>query len=173
LRHGHELQPELLKCCKARRFVRRTDVADGRDMVRIMYLAFLFAAVTSVAVAAKPQGTSVQGGTVRSVPEQYVGSWVCQTFRPGYNLFLPHSTNIVTTPSTVIVQKFSLRADGTYETANAMGHYSFDPATNVIMWLDGPHKEALTQTRLGKRKNGEASVGFVLNRRHYGCFKSK
>jgi hypothetical protein len=142
-------------------------------MVRFMCLVVLFTAVTGIAVAAKPQGTSVQCGTMRSVPEQYVGSWVCQTFRPGYNLFLPHSTNMATTPSTVIVQKFSLRADGIYETANAMGHYSFDPATNVITWLDGLHKEVLTQTRLGERKNGEASVGFVLNRRHYGCFKPK
>ena len=110
---------------------------------------------------------------MRSVPEQYVGSWVCQTLMPGYNLLLPNSTSMVTTPSTVIVQKFSLRADGTYKTANVTGHYSFDRATNAITWLDGPHKEALTRTRLGKRKNGASTVDFVLNRRYYGCFKAK
>lgn len=142
-------------------------------MVRIMYLAVLFCAVAGIAVAVKPQGISAQGGTMKSVPEQYVGNWVCQTVMPGYNLLLPNSTSMVTTPSTVIVQKFSLRGDGTYETASAKGHYSFDPAKNAIMWLDGPHKQALTKTRLGKRKSGESSVDFILNQRYYGCFKPK
>lgn len=141
-------------------------------MVRIACLVVLLGVLAGIAVAVNPQGTSAQGGTMRGVPEAYVGSWVCQTFQPGYNLMLPNSGTMVTTPSSVIVQKFSLRADGTYETPSARGHYSYDPGTNSIAWLDGPHK-ALTKTELSKRKNGESSVGFVMNRRYYGCFKPK
>jgi hypothetical protein len=141
------------------------------EMARTICLAALCSVAVGMALAAKPQEAAAQGGTAKGVPEPYVGSWVCQTFQPGYNLVMPHSATPVTTPSTVIVQKFSLRPDGTYETANVRGHYAFDPATNTIAWLDGPHKEALTQTRLGKSKKGESSIGFTSNRRHYGCFK--
>jgi len=117
--------------------------------------------------------------TRRSVPEPFVGSWVCQTVTPGYNLLLPSSdpsqplTNKATTPSTVIVQKFSLRTDGTYETPHASGRYSFDSAKNALAWLDGPLKETATQTQLGKRDDGAPKISFVQNRRYYGCFKPK
>jgi hypothetical protein len=143
--------------------------------------AALFGALTaaSISAAAVPQGTSARAGTMRSVPEPYVGNWVCQSIRPGYNLVLPSSdpsqpqTNRATTASTVVVQKFSLRADGTYQTANAAGHYSFDPATHTILWLDGPQKDTFTQTQLGKRDDGESKISLTLNRRYYGCFKPK
>jgi hypothetical protein len=142
-------------------------------MRKIMYLAVLLGTVATIAIAVKPQATTAQGGITRGVPEQYVGSWVCQSIMPGYNLMLPNSPTMVTTPSTVIVQKFSLQGDGTYQTPSAKGHYSFDPASSAIAWLDGPHKEALTKTRLGKSKKGEASVDFIANKRYYGCFQPK
>jgi hypothetical protein len=110
------------------------------------------------------------------VPGDYVGDWVCQTFTPGYNLVPPHAdlsqpqTNRVTTPATVQILKFSVRADGTYSTPNATGRYSFDQATGAVTWLDGPHQSTLTQTKLGKRDNGAPKMEFVAGKRRYGCF---
>lgn len=83
------------------------------------------------------------------------------------------STNRMSTPSTVVVLNFSLRADGTYEASNTKGHYAFDPATRAIIWLDGPHQKAITKTQIGSRENGAAKIGFVLNKRYYGCFMPK
>jgi hypothetical protein len=139
-------------------------------MVRTVFLAASLAVIANMAVGAQ--------GTTRGVPEPFVGDWVCQTATPGYNLLLPSSdpsqplTNKATTPPMVVVQKFSLRADGTYETPNAVGHYSFDPAKSTLAWLDGPHK-AVTKTELGKRDDGAPKMGFVANGRYYGCFKPK
>ncbi len=79
-------------------------------------------------------------------------------------------TNKSTTPSTVAVLKFSSRTDGTYETAAAKGHYSFDPKTKTLTWLDGPHERTLTKTELGDRENGAPKIGLVLNGQSYGCF---
>jgi hypothetical protein len=95
---------------------------------------------------------------------------------PGYNVLPPSAdmsqpmTNRWTTPPTVAVLKFSLRADGRYEATDAKGHYSLDPATRTITWLDGPYRQALTKTQAGKRDNGAPSLGFVMNKRYYGCF---
>jgi hypothetical protein len=139
-------------------------------MIRTLFFAASLAATASTVLLAQ--------GTTKTVPEQFVGDWVCQTATPGYNLLLPSSdpsqplTNKATTPPMVVVQKFSLRADGTYETPNAVGHYSFDPAKSTLAWLDGPHK-AVTKTELRKRDNGEPTMGFVANGRYYGCFKPK
>src|SRR5215510_5895118 len=60
----------------------------------------------------------------------------------------------MSTPSTVMIMKFVLKADGTYEASNTKGHYSFDSATNAITWLDGPHQKVITKTQIGKRENG-------------------
>jgi hypothetical protein len=140
-------------------------------MVRILVLAASFGSIASLAVGAQ--------GTARSVPEPFVGDWVCQSVAPGYNLLLPSSdpsqpqTNKATTPSMVIVQKFSLKADGTYATPSAVGHYAFDPAKSTVAWLDGPLKETATETKLGKRKDGAPSISFIQNKRYYGCFNPK
>lgn len=115
----------------------------------------------------------------QSAPGPYIGNWVCQSVRPGYNLTLPHSdpsqplTNKATTPATVIIQKFSLNPDGTYKTVQGAGRYHFDPATNRITWLDGPHKDALSKTEAGKRPDGASKISFTLNERYYGCYQPK
>jgi hypothetical protein len=78
----------------------------------------LFAFVVFVLSLASVQTTVAQDA--QRVPDEYVGDWVCQTFTPGYNLVPPHAdlsqplTNSVTTPATVQILKFSVRADGTY-----------------------------------------------------------
>jgi hypothetical protein len=113
---------------------------------------------------------------VKGVPTDYAGNWVCQTSMPGYNVQPPHAdpsqplTNKVTTPPSVQILKFSMRADGTYEAAGALGHYVFDRATSEIRWIDGPHQQAFTRTQLGRRDNGAPKMGFVFKQRYYGCF---
>ena len=115
----------------------------------------------------------------KSVPTEYVGDWVCQTFAPGYSIVPPHAdlsqpqTNRITTPATVQILKFSVRADGTYSTANANGRYSFNQATGAVTWIDGPHHETMTQTQLGKRDNGAPKMEFISGKRRYGCFSTQ
>ena len=76
------------------------------DIAKMLSVALALSAAAGFAIAAKPHGTTTQSATMRSVPEPYVGSWVCQTVTPGYNLLLPNSdpsqplTNKATTPST-------------------------------------------------------------------------
>jgi hypothetical protein len=137
-------------------------------MATLRFVAVLFvAAMSSVAL----------GST--GVPAQYAGNWTCQTFRPGYNLQLPSAdpsqplTNKSTTPATVTILKFSLNTDGTYETAAAKGHYTFDGKMKSITWLDGPHEKTVTKTELGNRDNGAPKIGLTMNQRYYGCFLSK
>jgi hypothetical protein len=148
-------------------------------MVRRFFILVLFGAVVSIAPVVKAQKGSAENQRAKGVPEQYAGNWVCQTYMPGYNILLPNAdmsqpqTNKTTTPSTVAVLKLSLRTDGVYEASNAKGHYSFDPATKAITWLDGPHQKSVTKTQIGKRENGAPKMGFVLNKRYYGCFLSK
>ena len=148
-------------------------------MVWRFFILVLFGAVVSVAPVVKAQEGSVENQRAKGVPEQYAGNWVCQTYMPGYNILLPSAdmsqpqTNKTTTPSTVAVLKFSLRTDGVYEASNAKGHYSFNPATKAITWLDGPHQKSITKTQIGKRENGAPKMGFVLNKRYYGRFMSK
>jgi hypothetical protein len=145
-------------------------------MGRRFFILVLFGAVVSVAPVVNAQKGSAENQRAKGVPEQYAGNWVCQTYVPGYNILLPNAdmsqpqTNKTTTPSTVAVLKFSLRTDGVYEASNAKGHYSFDPATNAITWLDGPHQKTITKTQIGKRESGAPKMGFVLNKRYYGCF---
>lgn len=139
-------------------------------MARQFFIPVLLGVVASIpAVASAQQG----------VPEQYAGNWVCQTFQPGYNVLPPNAdlsqpmTSKLTTPSSVAVLKFSIRTDGTYEAPNTRGHYAFDPETKAITWLDGLHHQSFTKTQVGKRENGAPKMGFVLNKRYYGCFLSK
>jgi hypothetical protein len=118
-------------------------------------------------------------GEPAGVPPQYAGNWVCQTFTPGYSIVPPPAdpsqpmTNKQTTPSTVAVLKVSIRTDGTYDAPNAKGRYAFDPETGAVTWLDGLHHRTLSKTRIGKRENGAPKMGFVLNKRYYGCYLSK
>jgi hypothetical protein len=148
-------------------------------MLRQLFMWVLFGAFLDVTPIVKAQKESAENQKSKGVPEQYAGNWVCQTYMPGYDILFPHAdpsqpqTNKTTTPSTVMVLKISLRTDGVYETSNAKGHYSFDSATKAITWLDGPHKKAFTKTQIGKRENGAPKMGFVLNKRYYGCFMSK
>ena len=148
-------------------------------MVRRFFILVLFGAVVSSAPVVRAQKGSAENQRAKGVPEQYAGNWVCQTYMPGYNILLPNAdmsqpqTNKTSTPSTVAVLKFSLKTDGVYEASNAKGHYSFDPATKAITWLDGPHQKSITKTQIGKRDNGAPKMGFVLNKRYYGCFMSK
>jgi hypothetical protein len=148
-------------------------------MVRRFVILVLFGAVAGVAPVVKAQKKSAENQRAKGVPEQYAGNWVCQTYMPGYNILLPNAdmsqpqTNKTTTPSTVAVLKLSLRTDGVYEAPNAKGHYSFDPATKAIAWLDGPYQKSITKTQMGKRENGAPKMGFVLNKRYYGCFMAK
>jgi hypothetical protein len=148
-------------------------------MARRFFMLVVFCVVIGVAPVVKAQKGSPEIQRAKGVPEQYAGNWVCQTFMPGYNILLPNAdmsqpqTNKTSTPSTVAVLKFSLRTDGVYEASNAKGHYSFDSATKAITWLDGPHQKTITKTQIGKRENGAPKMGFVLNKRYYGCFMSK
>ena len=148
-------------------------------MVKRFFMLVLFGAVVGIATAADAQTGSAENQRPKGVPEQYAGNWVCQTFMPGYNILLPGAdmsqpqTNKTTTPGTVAVLKFSLKTGGVYEASNAKGHYSFDPATKAITWLDGPHQKSITKIQIGKRENGAPKMGFVLNKRYYGCFMSK
>jgi hypothetical protein len=111
------------------------------------------------------------------IPSEYAGDWICQTTLPGYNLRTPHAdpsrplTDKLSTPPSVQILKFSLSADGTYESPATKGRYVFDAATNAITWLDGSHATTFSKTQLGRRDNGAPKMGFVLNKRYYGCFK--
>jgi hypothetical protein len=115
--------------------------------------------------------------TTNVVEAEYTGDWVCQTFRPGYNIRPPSAdasqplTNHMTTPSTVTVLKLTLRTDGTYMAADGSGRFALDPAARTITWLDGPYRGALTKTQVGHRDNGAPKLGFVKDKRYYGCFK--
>ena len=148
-------------------------------MVMRFFMLVLFGAVAGFAPVVKAQKGDAENQRPKGVPEQYAGNWVCQTFMPGYNILMPGAdmsqpqTNTTRTPSTVAVLKFSLRTDGVYEASNAKGRYSFDSATKAITWLDGPHQKTFTKTEIGKRENGAPKMGFVLNKRYYGCFISK
>jgi hypothetical protein len=77
----------------------------------------------------------------------------------------------MTTPSTVAVLKLTLRADGTYVAADGSGRFALDGAAKTITWLDGPYRGALTKTQVGRRDNGAPKLGFVKDKRYYGCFK--
>jgi hypothetical protein len=94
-------------------------------MVRRFFILVLTGAVFSIAPVVKAQKGSAENQRAKGVPEQYAGNWVCQTYMPGYNIFLPNAdmsqpqTNKTTTPSSVAVLKFSLRSDGVYEAPNA------------------------------------------------------
>jgi hypothetical protein len=129
--------------------------------------------IAALAVQAQTTSTTQQ---VTGVPSDYAGNWVCQTSTPGYNVRPPHAdpsqplTNQITTPPSVQIVKFRMRMDGTYEAAGTVGHYVFDRATNEIRWIDGPHQQAFSRTQLGRRDNGAARMGFVFNKRYYGCF---
>lgn len=147
-------------------------------MTRLLLVPIAY--VASIGVALPAIAESAPGGQQsRGVPQQYVGSWVCQTTRPGYNLLLPSSdpsqplTNKATTAATVVVQKLSLKADGTYDADSGSGHYAYDPSAKTISWLDGPHRGLLTKTEVGTRTDGAPRIGFVLNQRYYGCFQPK
>jgi hypothetical protein len=148
-------------------------------MIWRFFVSVLFGAVVSVAPVVKAQKGSAENQRAKGVPEQYAGNWVCQTFMPGYNILLPSAdmsqpqTNKTTTPSTVAVLKITLRTDGVYEASNAKGHYSFDAATKAITWIDGPYQKSITKTQIGKRENGASKMGFVFNKRYYGCFMPK
>jgi hypothetical protein len=114
-----------------------------------------------------------------TLPEEYIGDWVCQTFTPGYNILPPHAdtsqpqSGRITTPATVQILKFALKTDGTYATANANGRFAFNAATNVIAWLDGPHQSQFSDAQLGQRDNGAPKLEFLANKRRYGCFNTK
>jgi hypothetical protein len=111
------------------------------------------------------------------VEAEYTGDWVCQAIRPGYNIRPPSAdasqplTNHMTTPSTVVVLKLTLRTDGTYVATDGRGRFALDPAAKTIAWLDGPYRDALRKTQLGRRDNGAPKLGFVKDKRYYGCFK--
>jgi hypothetical protein len=148
-------------------------------MVRHFFMLVSFVAMVSIAPVVEAQNKGTENQPAKGVPEQYAGNWVCQTYQPGYNLTRPHGdpsqpyTDKFSTSSTVAVLKFSLKSDGTYEASNSGGHYSFDSATKAITWLDGPHQNAITKTEIGNRENGAPKIGFVLNKRYYGCFMPK
>jgi hypothetical protein len=147
-------------------------------MARQVFMLVLFGVVVSIAPLVEAQKGVTENQRTKGVPEPYAGDWVCQTYQPGYNIVRPHAdqsqpqTDKMSTPSTVVIRKFSLRTDGTYEASNTQGHYSFDSATKAITWLDGPHQKAI-KTQIGKRENGAPKIGFVLNERYYGCFMPK
>jgi hypothetical protein len=135
----------------------------------------LFGLLIVVSIGAKPQ-RAITTKTPTGVPAPYAGKWVCQSVAPGYNIRPPHAdlsqpaTDKMTTPSTVSVIKFSLRTDGTYETPNTRGRYSFDPDTKAITWLDGLHQKTFAKTEIGKRPNGALKIGFTMQKRYWGCF---
>ena len=147
-------------------------------MTRTSAFAMVLGIAAGLSGVAEVRTTAQQRG-LRSAPGPYIGDWVCQSVRPGYNLLLPSSdpsqplTNKATTPATVTIQKFSLNSDGTYETAKGAGRYAFDPATSRITWLDGPHKDTLSKTEIGKRADGASRISFTLNERYYGCYQPK
>lgn len=142
-----------------------------------LFLQSLFGA--AIALSLTVQLDDTQARVTAGVPDRYEGSWVCQTAQPGYNIVPPHAdpsrpaTSTLTTPPTVVIHKFTLRADGTYEASNVKGAYSFNPSTKTVTWLAGPHHGALTKTELGQRAKDAPTIGFVMNKRFYGCFMPK
>lgn len=144
-------------------------------MAKQAFLVALLSVLFGVSPVATPQSAPSMDKTPKGVPEQYAGRWICQSVAPGYNLRPPYAdtsrpmTDKMTTPSTVAVIKFSLKTDGTYEAANAKGHYSFNPATKAITWLDGLHQKTFTKTQIGKRSNGAPKMGFTMLKRYWGC----
>jgi hypothetical protein len=137
-----------------------------------LVVGLLLAAGLGILPAVPAQGAGPGAGTT-----EYTGDWVCQALRPGYNVRPPNAdasqplTNNMTTPSTVTVLKLTLRTDRTYVAADGGGRFALDPATKTITWLDGPYRDALTKTQLGRRDNGAPTLGFVKDKRYYGCFK--
>jgi len=142
-----------------------------------LVVGLLLGAELGIPPAVPFQGVEAVAGTTSTGEAQYTGDWVCQTFTPGYNIRPPSAdasqplTNHMTTPSTVAVLKLSLRTDGTYEAADAKGRYALDPVAKTITWLDGPYRQALTKTQVGRRDNGAPTLAFVKDKRYYGCFK--
>lgn len=142
-------------------------------MIRTLLIPLMVVGIVMAGVA-EPQKQEPKG-----VPEPYAGKWICQTSMPGYNILLPSAdpsqpqTNKTTTPPTVMLLKFSLKADGSYESADGKGHYSYNDTTKSITWLDGPHEKKMTKTQLSKRDNNAVKIGLVFNRRYYGCFMPK
>jgi len=144
------------------------------EMARKFFiLLWLGTAVTMLGVA------QVQKQEPKGVPELFAGNWICQTSMPGYNILLPSAdpsqpqTNKATTPPTVMLLKFSLKKDGSYESADGKGHYSYNDTTKSITWLDGPNEKKMTKTELSKRDNNVPKIGLVFNKRYYGCFMPK
>jgi hypothetical protein len=142
-----------------------------------LVVGLLLGAGLGIPPAVPSRGAEPVAGRTSAVEVEYTGDWVCQTFRPGYNIRPPSAdasqplTNHMTTPSTVVVLKLSLRTDGTYVTVDGSGRYALDPAAKTITWLDGPYREALMKTQLGRRDNGAPTLAFVKDKRYYGCFK--
>ena len=122
-------------------------------------------------------GPSQGAGPASPGEAEYIGDWVCQAFRPGYNIRPPSAdasqplTNQMTTPSTVVVLKLTLRTDGTYVVADGRGRFTLDPSAKTIAWLDGPYRDALRKTQLGRRESGAPTLGLVKDKRYYWCFK--
>src|SRR5262245_27435353 len=102
-------------------------VSSIRHTSRILLLA-------SLGLPAQNRDVAASLDNRKGVPVEFAGNWVCQTGVPGYNLPTPvipgqvPSTGRMTTPPSTVVIKFSLKVDGTYEAANANGHYSFNTA---------------------------------------------
>jgi hypothetical protein len=146
------------------------------DMGKRVFQMALLGALFGISTVAQPQTAATMSKAPKGVPGEYVGRWVCQSVAPGYNIRPPNAdlsqpmTDKMTTPSTVVVIKFSLRADGSYQAPNAKGHYSFDPATKAITWLDGLHQKTFTKTQIGERPNGAPKIGFTMLKRYWGCF---
>lgn len=140
-------------------------------------VGLLLVAGLGILPAVPAQGAGPVAGTTSVVETEYTGDWVCQALRPGYNIRPPSAdasqplTNHMTTPSTVVVLKLTLRTDGTYVAADGSGRFALDPAVKTITWLDGPYRDALRKTQLGRRDNGAPTLGFVKDNRYYGCFK--
>jgi len=142
-----------------------------------LVVGLLLGAGLGIPPAVSSHGAEPVAGRTSAVEAEYTGDWVCQTFMPGYNIRPPSAdasqplTNHMTTPSTVAVLKLTLRTDGTYVTADSSGRYALDPAAKTVTWLDGPYREALMKTQLGRRDNGAPTLGFVKDKRYWGCFK--
>ena len=117
--------------------------------------------------------TSFEVCAQNGVPPDFAGKWVCQSSRPGYNLPIPNrdpSTERMTTAPVTVVITFFLQANGIYEAAKSKGRYSFWADSMAIDWLDGPHKERFSKTRLSRRSNGAPALSLIANQRYYGCF---
>lgn len=156
-------------------------------MGKLPYVLLSVGIMLILATTAKPQRThsaqrhanAATNKPTRTVPQEYTGGWVCQTGVPGLTMISSNvnvitgtyeQTTTTTTPGVVAI-KFNLKADGTYEAPNAKGHYSYDPATKAITWLDGLHREQISKTEIEKRANGAPAMHFQMLKRYWGCFK--